>query len=235
MKFALVANDQANAIGMEYTPYSTVGTDSLPFIDSIVLADDLMRLEEPSVYWKDENEILASREESRLLDISVQAKRMEKRMVLGEVLPQVGVGVSYGYNDMMFNDARFNGAVFATLKIPLSDWGKYSRRLQRYDSQLRKTENDREYLDAQLLLQIRQQWLDLTVSWEQAKVAEESVHAARATVDNMTAHYRAGLVALADLLEAQTSLRKSADALTDARIAYCTALSRYRGLAAPQD
>ena len=224
-----------NAIGLEYTPYSTFMTDSLPFIDSIVLADGLVGIEDPAVYWKDENEILASREESRLLDISVQAKRMEKRMVLGEVLPQVGVGVSYGYNDMMFNDARFNGAVFATLKIPLSDWGKYSRRLQRYDSQLRKTENDREYLDAQLLLQIRQQWLDLTVSWEQAKVAEESVQAAQATVDDMTAHYRAGLVPLSDLLEAQTSLRRSADALVDARIACLTALSRYRSLASAQD
>ena len=66
-------------------------------------------------------------------------------------------------------------------------------------------------------------------------MAEESVQAAQATVDDMTAHYRAGLVPLSDLLEAQTSLRQSADALVDARIAYLTALSRYRSLASAQD
>lgn len=218
-----------NAIGVEYTPYSTIGTDSLPFIDSIAFADDLSSLEEPSVYWKDENEIVASREESRLLDISVKARQMEKRMVLGEVLPQVGVGVSYGYNDMMFGDARFNGAVYATLRIPVTDWGKYSRRMQRYDYQLQKAQNERQYLDNQLLLQVRQQWLDLTVSWEQAKVAEESVAAAQAVVRRLEDHYRAGLVPLSDLLEAQTSLQQSADALVDARIAYRNALSVYSG------
>ena len=218
-----------NAIGVEYTPYSTIGADSLPYIDSIEFADDLSRLEEPSFYWKDESEIVASREESRLLDISVKARQMEKRMVLGEVLPQVGVGVSYGYNDMMFGDARFNGAVYATLRIPVTDWGKYSRRMQRYDYQLQKAQNERQYLDNQLLLQVRQQWLDLTVSWEQAKVAEESVAAAQAVVRRLEDHYRAGLVPLSDLLEAQTSLQQSADALVDARIAYRNALSVYSG------
>ena len=218
-----------NAIGVEYTPYSTIGTDSLPFIDSIAFADDLSSLEEPSVYWKDENEIVASREESRLLDISVKARQMEKRMVLGEVLPQVGVGVSYGYNDMMFGDARFNGAVYATLRIPVTDWWKYSRKMQRYDYQLQKARNEKDYLDAQLLLQVRQQWLDLTVSWEQAKVAEESVSAAESVVRQMEDRYRAGLVPVSELLEAQTALQQSADALVDARIAYRNAVAAYAG------
>lgn len=218
-----------NAIGVEYTPYSTIGADSLPYIDSIEFADDLSRLEEPSFYWKDESEIVVSREESRLLDISVKAKQMERRMVLGEVLPQVGVGVSYGYNDLMFSDARFNGAVYATLQIPITDWGKYSRKMQRYDYQLQKARNEKDYLDAQLLLQVRQQWLDLTVSWEQAKVAEESVSAAESVVRQMEDRYRAGLVPVSELLEAQTALQQSADALVDARIAYRNAVAAYAG------
>lgn len=218
-----------NAIGVEYTPYSTIGADSLPYIDSIEFADDLSRLEEPSFYWKDESEIVVSREESRLLDISVKAKQMERRMVLGEVLPQVGVGVSYGYNDLMFSDARFNGAVYATLQIPITDWGKYSRKMQRYDYQLQKARNEKDYLDAQLLLQVRQQWLDLTVSWEQAKVAEESVSAAESVVRQMENRYRAGLVPVSELLEAQTALQQSADALVDARIAYRNAVAAYTG------
>lgn len=223
----LAKMNMCNSIGLEYTIYSGAGTDSLPCIDSIMFVDDISSLRGPEAYWKDENEIVDSREESRLLDISVRAKEEEKRMALGEVLPQIGVGASYGYNDMMFDDARFNGAVYATLQIPITDWGKYSRKLQRHEYQLQKARNDRQYLDGQLLLQVRQQWLDLTVSWEQANVASESVDAARATVSQMEDRYRAGLVPLSELLEAQTALQQSADALVDARIAYRNALSRY--------
>lgn len=218
-----------NSIGVGYSPYRTAMVDSLPYIDDISFADDLSSLQGPEAYWKDEREIVASREESRLLEISVKAKEEEKRMALGEVLPQVGVGASYGYNDLMFDDARFNGAVYATVRIPITDWGKYSRKLRRYDYQVQKEQNRREYLDKQLLLQVRQQWLDLTVNWEQAEVARESVRAAEAAVRQMEDHYAAGLVSLSELLEAQTSLRQSADALVDAEIAYRTAVSRYLG------
>ena len=79
------------------------------------------------------------------------------------------------------------------------------------------------------MLQVRQQWLDLTVSWEQAKVAEESVSAAESVVRQMEDRYRAGLVPVSELLEAQTALQQSADALVDARIAYRNAVAAYTG------
>lgn len=218
-----------NSIGLRYTPYSTINPDSLPHIDSIRLTDRLAVLDEPMAYWRDENEIVAGREETRLLDIAVDAKKMEKRMTVGEVLPQIGIGVSYGYGEIV-GDPRPNGAVFATVKIPISDWGKYSRKIRRYDYYVQKARNDRDYMYEQLLLQVRQLWLDLTVSWEQMLLAEEDVAVSQSSVDQLTAHYRAGLVPLSELLEAQTGLRQSADASVDAQIACRTALQSYLNL-----
>jgi len=218
-----------NSIGLRYTPYSTINTDSLPHIDSIRFSDGLDLLDEPSAYWRDENEILTRREESRLLDLAVDAKKEEKRMVLGEVLPQVGVGASYGYGNFLGN-GRMNGLVFATLKIPITDWGKYSRRLQRYEYQVQKARNDREYLGGQLLLQVRSQWLDVTVAWEQMLIAEESVSVSGAVAEDRMHRYKAGMIPLSDLLEAQTALRQATDARTDAQIAYRTSLQAYLNL-----
>ncbi|MCM1177337.1 MAG: efflux RND transporter permease subunit [Clostridium sp.] len=215
-----------NSIGLRYTPYSTINPESLPHIDSISVSGDLEIPEEPMAYWRDENEIAAGREETRLLDIAVDAKAAERRMVLGEVLPQVGVGASYGYGSII-GDGSFNGAVFATLKIPITDWGKYSRRLQRYGYQVEKARNDREYLGNQLLLQVRQLWLEVTVSWEQMLLAEESEYVAQSVVKDQMSQYKAGLIPLSELMSAQTSLRQSADAHIDAQIAYRTALQRY--------
>lgn len=216
-----------NSIGQEYTPYSTIGTDSLPHIDSILLVSAVGELDEPMAYYRDEEEIVESREENRLLELSVDAKKLEKRMVLGEVLPQIGIGGTYGYGALI-GEGRFNGALFATLKIPVTDWGKYARRLQRHECEVQKALNDRDYLHDQLLLQVRGQWLDLVTSWEQIGVAEDGVEAARTSVRELSSRYKAGLVPLSDLLAAQTQLSQCADALTDARIAYCKALVRYR-------
>ncbi len=217
-----------NGIGLEYNPYSTMGPDSLPRIDNIVLVDEL-ELVSPENYWRDELEILSQREETQLLELSTEAKKLEKKMTRGEVLPQLAAGASYGYSKLI-SDGSFNGAVFATLKVPITDWGKYSRKIKRYDYQVQKAQNEQEYMDEQLLLQIRQYWLDVTVAWEQTLVAEESVEVSQKDLDEPRAHYSAGLVPLSDVLEDETALRQSRDDLADARIAYREALTRYINL-----
>lgn len=215
-----------NSIGVEYNPYSTIAADSVPYIDDIVLSDRPEELLPPGHYYRPEEEIAASQDESRLLEIAVQAKKLEKRMALGEALPQIGVGATYGYTDLI-NDGRMNGAVYAMVQIPISDWGKTSRKVQRYDYQLQKAQNQQEYLNAQLVLQIRKLWLDLESSWEQMNVAEESVRTAEASVRDLKAYYDAGLSPLSELLQAQTQLRQAADDYTEQSIGYAMALQAY--------
>lgn len=215
-----------NSIGVEYNPYSTIADDSVPYIDDISLSDRPDSLLPPGHYYRPEEEIAASQDESRLLEIAVQAKKLEKRMALGEAMPQIGVGATYGYTDLI-NDGRMNGAVYAMVQIPISDWGKTSRKVQRYDYQLQKAQNQQEYLNAQLVLQIRKLWLDLESSWEQMTVAQESVRTAEASVRDLTAYYEAGLSPLSELLQAQTQLREAADDYTEQSIGYAMALQAY--------
>ncbi|MCD8312864.1 MAG: TolC family protein [Bacteroidales bacterium] len=217
-----------NAIGYDYTPYVMNATDSLPYVGDVMLTDEMVLLE-PDTYWRDENEILFEREESRLLDLQVKSKEYEKRMTRGEVLPQLGVGAAYGYGNLVLH-SEWNGAVFGTLQIPISDWGKYSKKIKRQDYELQKAQNERDYLNDRLLLQVRQLWLNVTVAWDKAQIAEEGVEMARTSVDQLTSSYRAGLIPLSDLLKAQTDLQQNADALVDARIAYRNALTSYLNL-----
>lgn len=222
----LVKMSLCDMTGVPYTVYSAMASDDLPHIDSIVVESDVSVPEAPEAYFRDEDEVIPECSEMRLLDISVEAKKAEKRMTLGEVLPSVGLGAAYGYGDLI-GRGSFNGAVFATLKVPVTDWGKYSRKLRRQEIFVQKAENDREDAARQLRLRMRKLWLDLTVAWEQLALAQEGEEAAAAAAKSTEEHYLAGLVPLSDLLGAQTDLRGRSDALTDARIAYRTAVRAY--------
>lgn len=214
-----------NGIGLNYCVVEKLETEDRPFIDNIELTETLDNPGEPMSYYVPEEEIAAAMEENRLLEISVEAKRAEKRMALGEALPQVMLGASYGYSQLLYNTMNLN--VFAMVSIPLSDWGKVSRKVQRYDNELQKAMNDREYLSSQLLLSVRQLWLDVTSGWEQLLVARESMDLAQKTADQMMANYKAGLSTLSETLQAETVLQQSSEAYLDKCIEYRNALSRY--------
>lgn len=222
-----------NAIGLEYNPYSTIRNDSIPYIDDILLSDKLTDIAAPESYYRPEEEIAAAQAETRLLDLSVRSRQLEKKMAAGEAMPQIGIGASYGYGNII-NKGQMNGAVFASVQIPLSDWGKTSRKMQQYDYQIQKAENEKDFLNAQLILQIRQLWMNLTSSWEQLLVARESVETAKSSVHQLESYYKAGMSPLSDLLQAQSELQECSNGYIDQCIAYRTALQAYMNRAGGQ-
>ena len=227
----LAKMDLLEASGVPYSPYETMATEGFPFIDRIALADTLGVLLGPEHYFIPEEEVAAGLDETRLLDLQVRAKRLEKKMVIGEALPQVGVGVSYGYGDFGVGKARWNGGVFASVKIPLSDWGRTARKAQRYEYEIQKAENQQESLLSQLLLRTRKLWLDVTAAWEEVLVQEDAVAYAEATLKTVEGNHAAGLTTLSDVLQGQMNLSLAQSDLADARAAYRTALRAYRAQA----
>lgn len=208
-----------NAIGQEYSVVRGSADEDRPYLDDFIIGESETAPQSPEGLYVDEERIAASMEEARLLALNVEAKCLEKRMELGNTLPQLAVGASYGYSRTI-GDGKFNGTAFATLKIPISDWWKTSRKLNRLQIQVDKAQNDKEQLDRQVLLLVRKYWLDLNSAWEEYGLALESVQMARTSLDNTRSHYDAGLVPMSELLKAQASLQQAEDDAVDACTAY---------------
>jgi outer membrane protein TolC len=202
--------------------------DSLkPHIDKIILSDRLSSLLPPSEYYIPEEEFAAGVTETELLEVMVEAKKLEKKLALGEYLPSAGIGVSYGYSS--FTSSNFNAIGLATISIPISNWGKGSQKLKRLDNEIKKAVNEKEYLTSQLLLQARQLWLNLNVAWEQMKVAEENLNLAEKTVYDQMSRFNAGLIPISDVLMNQTTLFEATENLIEKQIEYSKALTAYNG------
>ena len=214
-----------NAIDMNYS-YIERGVDTIPFIDNIVFDGSLADLLPPTSYYKPEEEIAANLEEMQLLDLSVKAQQLQRRMVLGEALPQLALGANYGYSNLM-DKGSWNGAIYAVLQVPITDWGKKTRAIQRLDRKIEMAENDREYLQQQVLLQIRQLWLNLSSSWQQMVVSREARDLAQTSVDESRAYYRSGMISISELLQAQSALTTANETYINQAINYTTALNSY--------
>lgn len=214
-----------NTIGQNYT-YIRRDSDSIPYIDDITLTSGIDSLSNPMDFYVDEELLAEKQYESQLLDIAVKAKRLEKRMALGETLPSVAVGASYGYTNIL-ERGDLNGAVYAVVKVPITDWGKTTRKMERYDYQIEKAQNEQEFLKNQILLQIRQLWLNANTAWQQMTVAEESVATAQENLNQAVAYYRAGLQSMSDMLQAQTQLQQEKEKYIESCMEYRKALQAY--------
>ena len=219
-----------NSIGQGYTVISANASEERPYIDSIVLADEEGLPGPPEAYYADEESIAASMEETRLLELQVEAAELQKKMALGEALPQLAVGATYGYYDFT-GKGDFNGLAFATVQIPISDWGKTGAKMKRLQTQVDKAASQRDYLQSQIILGVRQSWVELNSAWSQYQLALDSEAAAEASFGRVERNYEAGMVTIAELLQSQTSLRQASDKRADALNSYRQALRKWLDLA----
>ena len=216
-------NDGITLLKMALAQY--IGTDW----QNMTLTDTLGLETEPSAYYHVAAEAVAQRNESHLLELSLKAEDLKKKMTLGEALPSLMVGGSANYHTVLEN-SKPNAMVFAMLQVPITDWHKTSFKLKKHNLDAEIAANTRRDLTEKMQLQTDQAWFNLEQSWLRISMAETALNDAEANLKITEDYYEAGLVALSDVLEAQTLLKQSRDELTDSRVEYRINLVTYRQL-----
>ena len=219
-----------NTIGFDFTIYSHEADSEKPHIDSILFKTDSdMEILSPEHYFRDEEYIVSNMDENRLLQLQIDAKRLEKDMAIGEALPQVGIGAMGGYTYL--NDkGKYNAIAFASVQIPISDWGKTARKAQRLDTQIQKARNQKDFLERQLHLQVGKLWLDLTSSYDDLMIAEDIESNAQRLYNVSMANLNAGLASMQDVIQAETEYLDASSKRIEALITYRKAIFAYTSL-----
>jgi len=216
-------NDGITLLKMLLAQY--IGADG----QNITLTDTLGLETLPTTWFQNAEVAVARRNESHLLDLSLKAEDLKKKMTLGEALPSLMIGGSASYHTI-FENTKPNAMVFAVLQVPITDWHKTSFKLKKHDLDAEIAENTRRDLTEKMQLQTNQAWFNLEQSWLRISMANTALRDAEANLKITQDYYDAGLVALSDVLEAQTLLKQSRDELTDSRVEYRVNLVTYRQL-----
>ncbi len=199
----------------------------IPYDSTIVFKDELLIKEIPQNYFVDNSDALKQRSEYGLLELSVEAEKLQTKMKLGEYLPQAGIGISGMYMKFDESKERTLGAVFGTVSVPISNWWSGVHELEERSIKEEIAENNFKNNSELLILQMEKAWQDFTDSYKQYLLSEESKAQAEENYKVNDDSYKNGLITVSDLLEAQALLQQAQDQLTDAKSEYFIKRNNY--------
>ncbi|MBO7480898.1 MAG: TolC family protein [Bacteroidales bacterium] len=201
----------------------------IPYDENLVLSDSIGEIPNPNIYHVNHTDAIKGRIEYQLLDLSTDAERLKKKLIVGEALPQIAVGAGYTCNTLM-DKFKTNGLVFATLSIPISDWWEKSYEIKKQELNCTKAENQRRDLDEQMLLQMQMAWNDLSESYAQVLLSQQTAETASENLNLSTDNYNAGMISMSEVLEAQALLQQAHSQLADDMVDYMIKLTKYKQL-----
>jgi len=186
----------------------------------MAFTDELPEADDPQSVLTDHLKALPNRSEYQLLQKSTEAEKFQTKMQRGEYMPQIAVGVGAQYLDVMDDNASTVGMVFGTVRIPISGWWEASHKMK--ERKLKEMQNQNMVSDntEKLLLQMQQASNSLTEAFQQVSLAQESVKQAGENLKVNNDNYRAGIINISDMLDAQAQLQSSKEMYIDAVTQY---------------
>jgi outer membrane protein TolC len=180
-----------------------------------------------ALVYEDPGQLVKNRSEYLLLNKAIEVKHVQKKLAAGEYMPQlsvVGAGFTYDIMDKTTNNAL--GMV--SLSVPITDWWGGSHKIKKQQIEIELAESALQENTELLVLQIRQAADEVEETRYQIEVSQVSVEQAVENLRISQDNYKAGVIGISDLLEAQAVEQQAKDNLTDARCQFRSKFAKYR-------
>lgn len=238
----LVAQQLQLSNGIRLAKRALCQSIGIPYSDSLQLSDTMTV--DVETYLPSLDTSVLHRPETELLALQLKSEQLHRRMALADALPQVMVGGTYGYSNLLSplspdghklflegdQTKKLNGALGVMVRVPLTSWIETAHRLREHDASISQARLQQQDLSEQMVLQ-QQQAYDLVQ--ESASLLAQyrtSLSHAKENYRLCRLNYQAGLQTISDLLQAQTLYLQSQNNLTDALIRYHMAQRTYQSL-----
>jgi len=187
----------------------------IAYDSTLVLVQPVASGEFPQQYITENGNSVKNRYEYQLLNKALEAEKLQKKMTLGEYLPQVAIS-AIGYTNDYMNKTSSNALALVTVSVPISDWWGGSHKLKESQFKIEQANNKLNETSELLTLQIQQARNELNETCFQIKTAQMSIDQAKENMKVITDNYKAGVSTMSDLLEAQAMYQDAQNQYTDA-------------------
>lgn len=170
------------------------------------------------------------RPETRLLQLSVEAEQLQRRLTLGEALPQLTLIGSAYYGNIIKNDASANAVALLSLSVPLTGWWETSHKLKQHDIRIQEARIRQDYYNQMMSLEEEKAYSDMLDAALLLKSDSVALDIAQENYRLSVLNYQAGVITLTDVLQAHALLLHAQNAITDRQTTYVTARRRLMDL-----
>lgn len=225
----LEANKNKLQNGKKLATMQFCQTIGIPYDSTLVLKEQIDLNQNPDQYYTDNQTAIKGRTEYQLLEKSVEATQLQKKMKMGDYMPTIAVGFAGYHVNMLEKGANnlTNGMAYVSVSIPISDWWGSSYTVKEQNIRQRIAENTLDDTKGLLILQMEKSWTDVNEAWKHIVIVKETAIQAEENLKVSQTGYNSGIVAVSDLLEAQALVTETADKLTEAQTQYRLAVTTY--------
>ncbi len=198
----------------------------IPYQKDMILSDSLSQDSSPEKYYINHNEALKNRTEYKLLQKSIKAEEIQTDIKRGEYLPEIGIGASAVYVDVMDN-SKTNIIAFGKLTIPITGWWDANYSMQERQLKEQIANNNAKENSELMLVQMQKAWNELNETYKQIELSELSIKQAQENLKEYNDNYTNGIINISDLLQAQSLLQDSKDNLLEIKTNYRKKIVNY--------
>jgi len=154
-----------------------------------------------------ERSALAMRSELKILNKQVEISEYEKKIVMADFLPQLGVSASYTTNYIkdITNDLTFNPTFAGQLTIPIFQWGKGKHKQEAAKLKIDQTKTELKNTNELIKLEVQQVKIKIVESFESILIAKKNIQEAQESLEETKVSFEVGLNNTTDLLNAQAT------------------------------
>lgn len=188
---------------------------------------------------------ISERPELRLLDLGVEAKRQQVRMVRGDFLPTVGLSLGYNYHGNFklkgmaevaagtyvpytqeYKDGLGIGLLSVT--IPLFHWGEGVKKVKKACKEVENAKLEQEENSRLMTLEARQAAMNIEDGLRMISAAEAAMEQAKESFRTERDRYDESMGTLTELIDSQAQWYQARSNLIEARAQHQINLTAYR-------
>lgn len=222
----MLANQQQLASGIRLSKRLLCNQIGIGYSDSLVFSDPQFDSPAADFQFSLLDTSNTSRPEKRLLELSVEAEQLKRRLTLGEALPQLAVIGTGFYGNVIKTDPTANAVAVLSLSVPLTGWWETSHKLHQHNIRIQEARMQQDYLNQMMSLEMEKAYSDMLDAAMLMRSDSSALEIAAENYRLATLNYQAGVATLSEVLQAHALLLQAHNAITDRHTTYVVARRR---------
>ncbi len=174
----------------------------------------------------DQANVIDNRTEVKVLNKAIEVQKLQTKIIKADLLPTVALTASgmtsLGKKINMTNgkDQMYTYYAMASVKIPIFDWGKTSKKAREQSFKVKEQQVQLEETKELLNLEIQNAYMSLNQSVKKVELSKLSLQQADENLRLANDRFKAGTIVGKDVQEAQAIWQQAYSNLIDAKIEY---------------